>query len=408
MNVDHLLGGLWLAGAPRRRRQWKAAQRTPNLMIVGGLKCGTSTLHAWLARHPQALMSNPKELHQFDNPLRGLSVARYLRHFAAASDAHRVIGESTPNYICIPDALERIREVAPDMRLVMVVRHPVERAISHYWMEFRNDRETLPMAEAFAAEARRTRWGGLWTWRHAYARRGQYIHDLRRAWRLFGRERCRVLTIEDLDGDSPALTSLLEWLDLDPALRPQRMERQNQGQWSEEPDPTAVEIITSATADATRDLFEETGIDYRSPWRAEAPGRAGDDGSVRLANGHAYRFEPGPATWEEAEARCTELGGRPFLGCDPTVGEMNSARTLMARHGTASAWTGVARIGGIRFADGAGAPMHPRIRAFAKHLPEGHGAALRLKKADGGYLEAVPIGTRLPCVVEFLPGVRPS
>ncbi len=178
-----------------------------------------------------------------------------------------MVGESTPNYACIPGALERIHALAPRMRTVMVVRHPVARAVSHCWMQRRNGSEPLGLAAAVAAEPARMRRGGYEAWRHAYAARGRYAGQLRRARALFGADRVQVLTTDDLRPGSPALLRLPAWLDLDPALTPPFADRLNEGYWHEDPDPAALAALEASLADASAELHADTGIDFRAPWR---------------------------------------------------------------------------------------------------------------------------------------------
>lgn len=120
----------------------------PNLIVIGAMKCGTSSLHRYLDLHPEIAMSARKELDYFipgaisdlgpgERPLmqersnweRGPEW--YASHFDGASP---VRGESSPSYL-FPWYLgvaERIERLLPDTRLIAVLRHPLERAISHH------------------------------------------------------------------------------------------------------------------------------------------------------------------------------------------------------------------------------------------------------------------------------------
>jgi hypothetical protein len=112
-----------------------AARRTggnlPNLLVIGGMKCGTSSLHYYLSLHPEIFMSEEKELCFFAERWdRGLDW--YARQFPSAAP---VRGESSPNYTKYPKlggVPARIHSVVPDARLVYLVRDPVERIVSHY------------------------------------------------------------------------------------------------------------------------------------------------------------------------------------------------------------------------------------------------------------------------------------
>jgi Sulfotransferase domain len=105
----------------------------PNLIVIGAMKSGTTSLHQYLSVHPEIFMSAEKEPRFFSDEAkwkRGL--AWYEQHFPEPAP---VRGESTPDYTKFPairDAPQRIHSVIPEVRLIYVVRDPIERIISHY------------------------------------------------------------------------------------------------------------------------------------------------------------------------------------------------------------------------------------------------------------------------------------
>jgi hypothetical protein len=109
--------------------------RLPDFLIIGAAKCGTSTLFRYLRRHPAVFGSEPKEPCFFDPAVswnRGFDWYRGL--FAGARD-DQICGEASTNYTRfpqVPGVPERIREAIPEAKLIYLVRHPVERAYSHY------------------------------------------------------------------------------------------------------------------------------------------------------------------------------------------------------------------------------------------------------------------------------------
>src|SRR5918996_3904116 len=117
-------------GIPRSRLRRAAL---PNLVVIGGLKCGTTSLHHYLNLHPAIHMSRPKELNFFVAELNwSLGTDWYASHFRA--DA-AVRGESSPHYTNLPrfaGVAERISSVLPDAKLIYMVREPVDRALSNY------------------------------------------------------------------------------------------------------------------------------------------------------------------------------------------------------------------------------------------------------------------------------------
>jgi hypothetical protein len=106
----------------------------PNLLVIGGMKCGSSSLHRYLGQHPLIQMSEPKELNYLTrqklNSRRGLDW--YESHF---DSSFPVRGESSPGYTFHPyarGAPERAAEIVPNARLIYVVRDPIDRLLSHY------------------------------------------------------------------------------------------------------------------------------------------------------------------------------------------------------------------------------------------------------------------------------------
>lgn len=121
----------------------------PNLVIVGAMKCGTSSLHRYLDFHPQIKMSSIKELDFFieeKNWHRGESW--YRSHFPVKAD---ILGESSPNYTKFPvfsGVPERMHRMLPDAKLIYLVRDPIERIISHYFHQYTDRAEHRSLEDA--------------------------------------------------------------------------------------------------------------------------------------------------------------------------------------------------------------------------------------------------------------------
>lgn len=107
----------------------------PDFIIIGAMKSATSTLHEQLALQPGFYMTTPKEPNFFsDDPVYELGLNWYSDLFAGAIDSD-ICGESSTHYTKLPDyplTLERMKAYLPSLKLIYVVRHPVERLISHY------------------------------------------------------------------------------------------------------------------------------------------------------------------------------------------------------------------------------------------------------------------------------------
>jgi hypothetical protein len=121
----------------------------PTFVIIGAQKCGTTALHAYLARHPQVSMSRPKELDFF---VEDANWKRGVEWYRARFDPEaRARGESSPNYTAhpqIPGVPERMSGLIPDAKLIFMVRDPVDRVRANWIHTYSNRVEHRPMREA--------------------------------------------------------------------------------------------------------------------------------------------------------------------------------------------------------------------------------------------------------------------
>jgi hypothetical protein len=200
----------------------------PNFFIVGAAKAGTTSLYAYLRQHPEIFMpEDVKEPHYFAEvrPSRAQRYASpvyisdrdaYLRLFRAGKH-HRAIGEASPSYLWCEDAPARIHAVAPEARIIITLRDPVERAYSHYLMDYREGAQHLPFFDALQADWLSPEKG--WAVSNLYVELGFYARQIERYLRLFGEDRVHILFHDDLrrlaQGDRQVLADILRFLDVD-------------------------------------------------------------------------------------------------------------------------------------------------------------------------------------------------
>jgi hypothetical protein len=109
--------------------------RKPDFIIIGAMKCATSSIHTQLARQPGFFMSTPKEPNFFsddDQYSRGIDWYEALFQDAKPAD---ICGESSTHYTkhpTYPHCIQRLSEYLPDVKLIYVMRHPIDRLVSHY------------------------------------------------------------------------------------------------------------------------------------------------------------------------------------------------------------------------------------------------------------------------------------
>jgi hypothetical protein len=172
--------------------------RLPDFVVAGVVKGGTTSLFYYLQPHPQVWMPPSKELHFFSNNFnRG---EQWLRaQFAGAGDG-KVVGEMTPEYAEHPLAAERMAAVIPDARLVVILRHPVERAYSHYQMQRAKFSAEQPFADIVDIELAQGP-GAIPEPHRPYLRGGMYHEQLQRLFAHYPRDSVLVLLMDDLEDD---------------------------------------------------------------------------------------------------------------------------------------------------------------------------------------------------------------
>jgi hypothetical protein len=174
----------WRFPALRRQRRDGAL---PNLVVIGGLKCGTTSLHHYLNLHPQVQMSRPKELNFFVAELNWpLGRDWYASHFRAGPP---VRGESSPHYTNRPrfdGVAARMAATVPETRLIYMVRDPIDRMLSHYLHNVGGGYEDRPLPEAL---------GDPHT---AYVDRSRYFFQLEPYLDAFEPDRIMVVSREEL------------------------------------------------------------------------------------------------------------------------------------------------------------------------------------------------------------------
>ena len=106
----------------------------PDFLIVGAMKCGTSTLHAQLAAQPGVFMAAPKEPNFFSDDAIFARGAGWYEELFAAAPPGALRGEASTHYTKLPtypDTVARMRAVLKAPRLIYLLRNPVARAVSH-------------------------------------------------------------------------------------------------------------------------------------------------------------------------------------------------------------------------------------------------------------------------------------
>ncbi|MEZ5342598.1 MAG: sulfotransferase domain-containing protein [Acidimicrobiales bacterium] len=228
------LRGFRLVGRLTARRRVK-----PEYLIIGTKRGGTTSLARWLLEHPDVGSLWPsretrKGTYYFDVNY-GKGQAWYLSHFPTEfghrlaekrAGRHITIGEATPYYLHHPHAAVRARRLLPDVKVIALVRNPMERAYSHWVERTRNGVETLSFAEAVKAESDRLAgeeqhmlddpsYVSFAHQHYSYVDQGRYARGLRRWLEAYPPEQVLILRSEDLYADpDKTYGQVLDFLDL--------------------------------------------------------------------------------------------------------------------------------------------------------------------------------------------------
>lgn len=184
----------------------------PNLLIVGAAKAGTTSLWRYLGAHPEIFMTERKEPHFFSGfrpeagPPAITDERKYLELFAAAAD-YKLRGETSPSYLTSDDAAQRMAAACPDARIVISLRHPIDRAEAGFLMHKRFSDDRRSFLEFAHSELERD---------GRYISTGFYSRHVSRYQALFG-ERVAIVVFEELVAEpARVMAELFAELGVDP------------------------------------------------------------------------------------------------------------------------------------------------------------------------------------------------
>jgi hypothetical protein len=207
----------------------------PNFLVIGAAKSGTTSLHFYLGQHPQVFMCPVKEPGFFafegqnsdqKDPWQEGGVRRVvtdLQSYQAlfrAAGAQPAIGEVSPAYLVRPRAAERIQHYIPQARLIAVLRNPVERAYSAFWMQRLYSQKNVPDFAALVEKRLSDLPQGELVG-NLKIDAGFYDIHLKRFYDLFAAQQLRIYLYEDLSRATlPILQDMFSFLEVDAAFQP--------------------------------------------------------------------------------------------------------------------------------------------------------------------------------------------
>lgn len=185
----------------------------PDFVIAGAMRSGTTSLTRYLGAHPEIFIA-PKELgfftERFDE-----GIDWYRGFFSDVGDA-RLCGESTADYLARGDAMNRLSRTLPDARIIAILRNPVERAWSHYWLQRERGKDGRSFEEAIEFEIRAIDAEGPTAEGVFYVFHSLYDTQLEHVLGLFPRDRLSITVFERMVEDPvSSYRSICSWLGVD-------------------------------------------------------------------------------------------------------------------------------------------------------------------------------------------------
>ena len=210
------------------RRLTAKSRILPDFLIIGAQRCGTTSLYNYINKHPNVLPAFRKEVHFFDNSYtKGINWYRahfshqwdqwYLRRKYAQSF---ITGEASPYYLFHPHVPERVFETLPHIKLIVILRNPIDRAYSHYHHEVNIGIENLTFEDALQREQKNIdketqkilsdpHNKNFFYQHYTYLSKGIYINQLSKWAKLFNKKSILILDLESLESDSQKTMCLM-------------------------------------------------------------------------------------------------------------------------------------------------------------------------------------------------------
>lgn len=172
-----------------------------HFIVIGTQKAGTSALDFYLRQHPKIKMASQKELHFFDNDRyfrNNRNDYEVLKSYYPIREKKYVYGEVTPSYMYLDNSLERIKRYNPKIKLIAILRNPIDRAYSNWNMERHRGNEIRSFGECLDCEMVLIKEGkkekSLYK---SYLDRGLYSNQIEKIYNLFPKNQVHIIKYEN-------------------------------------------------------------------------------------------------------------------------------------------------------------------------------------------------------------------
>jgi hypothetical protein len=221
-------------------------QKKPNFFVVGAAKSGTTSLYSYLDQHPDIYLSPIKEPNFFSTdidpkrfsnsykrnneldyksyflkkPLQQLRLSfvrdeRYYTQLFEEANGQKAIGECSTSYLFSKEAAANIYNFNSNSKILIIIRHPVERAISHYLMALRSGYTDLSFRQALEKDMNEKNRG--WGISNVFVETGMYSDQIYRYYKVFPESQVKILLFDNFKNNlKGTLNEVFAFLDLDP------------------------------------------------------------------------------------------------------------------------------------------------------------------------------------------------
>ncbi|MGB3402769.1 MAG: tetratricopeptide repeat protein [Microcoleaceae cyanobacterium] len=208
--------------------------QSPDFIIIGAQKSGTTSLYHYLSQHPKVISSIVKEINFWSKDFdKGLDW--YLAQFPPSPKRRKLLtGEASPSYLNTREAPERLSQAFPNIKLIILLRNPVNRAISHYYHWQRENWTSNSLKDGIEQDIQQLEnpENDYWNQPHSYVGRGIYIRFLKKWMSLFPKEQFLIIKSEDFyEKPAKTLSQVYQFLDI-PNRKIEEYKQYNSGSYS--------------------------------------------------------------------------------------------------------------------------------------------------------------------------------
>lgn len=235
----------------------------PDFLGIGTQKGGTTTLHNLLATHKELFLPSCKEVQYFT--LNHEKPVKWYKNYFLGAGPKQKKGEITPFYLFHEKAATRIRKLIPEVKLIILLRDPVERTISHIYHSKRNMFEKLNMRGAIEKEKERMKQGSMYSYqKHSYIERSRYEIQLKRYYDLFEGDKILLIKSEDFFSNTKTYWEKIQkFLGIEYEKLPKKVPRENGRRIGKDPEEDEMRIQIKQRLKQTYEMMEnEYGIKW--------------------------------------------------------------------------------------------------------------------------------------------------